>query len=224
MSNLIEIKNLHKTYLKGVVPTKALRGVSLDISAGTFACITGPSGHGKSTLLHLMGGLDKPDKGSVRVAGQEIYQLPDKELARFRAEKLGFVFQFFNLLHNLSVLENVQIPMMFTKVPKEEQEEIALKLLTSVGLKDKVRSRATELSGGQMQRVAIARALANDPEVLLMDEPTGNLDSSAEKEVMDIVARLHEKGKTIIIVTHEKEISHKAERIIRIKDGCLDMQ
>jgi putative ABC transport system ATP-binding protein len=224
MSNLIEIKNLHKTYLKGVVPTKALRGVSLDISAGTFACITGPSGHGKSTLLHLMGGLDKPDKGSVRVAGQEIYQLPDKELARFRAEKLGFVFQFFNLLHNLSVLENVQIPMMFTKVPKEEQEEIALKLLTSVGLKDKVRSRATELSGGQMQRVAIARALANDPEVLLMDEPTGNLDSSAEKEVMDIVARLHEKGKTIIIVTHEKEISHKAERIIRIKDGCLDRQ
>jgi putative ABC transport system ATP-binding protein len=223
MSNIIEIKNLHKTYLKGVVPTKALRGVSLDISAGTFACITGPSGHGKSTLLHLMGGLDKPDTGSVHVAGQEIYQLPDKELARFRAEKLGFVFQFFNLLHNLSVLENVQIPMMFTKVPKEKQEEIALKLLTSVGLKDKVRSRATELSGGQMQRVAIARALANDPEVLLMDEPTGNLDSSAEKEVMDIVGRLHEKGKTIIIVTHEEEISRKAQRIIRIKDGCLDL-
>ncbi len=223
MSNIIEIKNLHKTYLKGVVPTKALRGVSLDISAGTFACITGPSGHGKSTLLHLMGGLDKPDKGSVRVAGQEIYQLPDKELARFRAEKLGFVFQFFNLLHNLSVLENVQIPMMFSKVSKEEQEERAIKLLSSVGLEDKIRSRATELSGGQMQRVAIARALANNPDILLMDEPTGNLDSSAEKEVMEIVDKLHKKGKTIIIVTHEVEISRKAQRVIRIRDGCLEM-
>ena len=222
MNNIITISNAHKTYLKGTVPTKALRGVSLEISSGTFVCITGPSGHGKSTLLHLMGGLDKPDQGSVRVTGKELFKLPDKQLARFRAEKLGFVFQFFNLLNNLSVLENVQMPMMFTKVPKEEQKEKALKLLASVGLQDKVRSRATELSGGQMQRVAIARALANDPEVLLMDEPTGNLDSSAEKEVMDIVKQLHEKGKTIIVVTHEQEISRKAQRIIRIKDGCLD--
>lgn len=222
MNNIITISNVHKTYLKGTVPTKALRGVSLEISSGTFACITGPSGHGKSTLLHLMGGLDKPDQGAVQVAGKELFQLPDKQLALFRAEKLGFVFQFFNLLNNLSVMENVQMPMMFTKVPKEEQTEKALKLLASVGLQDKVRSRATELSGGQMQRVAIARALANDPEVLLMDEPTGNLDSSAEKEVMDIVKQLHEKGKTIIIVTHEQEISRKAQRIIRIKDGCLD--
>jgi len=222
MNNIITISNVHKTYLKGSVPTKALRGVSLEISSGTFACITGPSGHGKSTLLHLMGGLDKPDQGAVQVAGKELFQLPDKQLALFRAEKLGFVFQFFNLLNNLSVLENVQMPMMFTKVPKEEQTEKALKLLASVGLQDKVRSRATELSGGQMQRVAIARALANDPEVLLMDEPTGNLDSSAEKEVMDIVKQLHEKGKTIIVVTHEQEISRKAQRIIRIKDGCLD--
>lgn len=222
MNNIITISNVHKTYLKGTVPTKALRGVSLEISSGTFACITGPSGHGKSTLLHLMGGLDKPDQGAVQVAGKELFQLPDKQLALFRAEKLGFVFQFFNLLNNLSVMENVQMPMMFTKVSKEEQTEKALKLLASVGLQDKVRSRATELSGGQMQRVAIARALANDPEVLLMDEPTGNLDSSAEKEVMDIVKQLHEKGKTIIIVTHEQEISRKAQRIIRIKDGCLD--
>ncbi len=222
MNNLIEITNIHKTYLKGSVPTKALRGVSLTISQGTFACITGPSGHGKSTLLHLMGGLDKPDQGTIQVLGKDIYQLPDKQLARFRAEKLGFVFQFFNLLNNLSVLENVQIPMMFIGVPKEEQAEKAHKLLASVGLQDKVRSRATELSGGQMQRVAIARALANDPELLLMDEPTGNLDSSAEKEVMEIVKQLHEKGKTIIIVTHEQEISRKAQRIIRIKDGCLE--
>ncbi len=222
MNNIITISNVHKTYLKGSVPTKALRGVSLEITSGTFACITGPSGHGKSTLLHLMGGLDKPDQGAVQVAGKELFQLPDKQLALFRAEKLGFVFQFFNLLNNLSVVENVQMPMMFTKVSKEEQTEKALKLLASVGLQDKVRSRATELSGGQMQRVAIARALANDPEVLLMDEPTGNLDSSAEKEVMDIVKQLHEKGKTIIIVTHEQEISRKAQRIIRIKDGCLD--
>lgn len=222
MNNLIEITNIHKTYLKGSVPTKALRGVSLTISQGTFACITGPSGHGKSTLLHLMGGLDKPEQGTIQVLGKDIYQLPDKQLARFRAEKLGFVFQFFNLLNNLSVLENVQIPMMFIGVPKEEQAEKAHKLLASVGLQDKVRSRATELSGGQMQRVAIARALANDPELLLMDEPTGNLDSSAEKEVMEIVKQLHEKGKTIIIVTHEQEISRKAQRIIRIKDGCLE--
>ncbi|MFZ5988095.1 MAG: ABC transporter ATP-binding protein [Bacillota bacterium] len=222
MSNIIEILDVHKTYNRGKVPTNALRGIDLVIEGGKFNCIIGPSGHGKSTLLHLIGGLDRPSRGTIKIFGEEISKMTDGALAKFRAKRLGFVFQFFNLLSSLSVLENVQTPMMFAGIPMREQSLKALELLKAVGLEDKINSRANELSGGQMQRVAIARALANDPDILLMDEPTGNLDSTSEQEVMDIIHELHKKGKTIIMVTHNPEISGRAERIIRIKDGLLN--
>lgn len=221
MSNIIEISSLHKTYNRGKVPTHALRGIDLVIEEGKFNCIIGPSGHGKSTLLHLIGGLDRPNQGSIKVSGEEINKLSDRDLAKFRAKRLGFVFQFFNLLNSLTVLENVQTPMMFAKIPKEQQFSRAIALLKAVGLEEKINSRANELSGGQMQRVAIARALANNPDILLMDEPTGNLDSTSEKEVMDIIFDLHKKGKTIVMVTHNPDISSCGERIIKIKDGIV---
>lgn len=221
MSSIIEINGVHKTYSRGKVETHALRGIDLTIEEGRFNCIIGPSGHGKSTLLHLIGGLDRPNQGTIKVASEEINKLSDGALAKFRGRRLGFVFQFFNLLNSLTVLENVQTPMMFAKIPKVEQFERAITLLKAVGLEEKINSRANELSGGQMQRVAIARALANDPDILLMDEPTGNLDSCSEKEVMDIILGLHQKGKTIIIVTHNLEISSCAECVIRIKDGLV---
>lgn len=221
MSKIIEVKGVHKTYNRGKVPTYALRGIDVEIEAGKFNCIIGPSGHGKSTLLHLIGGLDRPNQGAIRVSGEEINKLSDRNLAKFRAKKLGFVFQFFNLLNSLTVIENVQTPMMFAGISKQEQYKRATMLLQAVGLEEKVNSRANELSGGQMQRVAIARALANDPDILLMDEPTGNLDSTSEEEVMDVIHQLHKRGKTIVMVTHNSEISSCAERIINIKDGIV---
>jgi putative ABC transport system ATP-binding protein len=223
MSNIIEIKGVLKTYNRGKVPTYALRGIDLEIEEGKFNCIVGPSGHGKSTLLHLIGGLDRPNEGAIKVSGEEINMLSDRDLAKFRAKRLGFVFQFFNLLNSLTVIENVQTPMMFASIPKQEQCNRSMMLLKAVGLEEKVNSRANELSGGQMQRVAIARALANDPDILLMDEPTGNLDSTSEKEVMDIIFDLHKRGKTIVMVTHNPEISCCAERIIKIKDGIVQI-
>lgn len=221
MSKIIEVKGVHKTYNRGKVPTYALRGIDVEIEAGKFNCIIGPSGHGKSTLLHLIGGLDRPNQGAIKVSGEEINKLSDRNLAKFRAKRLGFVFQFFNLLNNLTVIENVQTPMMFAGISKQEQYKRAMMLLQAVGLEEKVNSRANELSGGQMQRVAIARALANDPDILLMDEPTGNLDSTSEKEVMDVIHQLHKRGKTIVMVTHNSDISSCAERIINIKDGVV---
>jgi putative ABC transport system ATP-binding protein len=201
------------------MPTHALRGVDLDIEPGTFTCLVGPSGHGKSTLLHLLGGLDRPTEGSVEAFGQRINEMSDVQLARFRARTIGFVFQFFNLLKGLTVMENVQLAMMLAGVPAAAQARRATELLESVGLADKVHARANELSGGQMQRVAIARALANDPEALLLDEPTGNLDSASEADVLTILHRLHEQGRTIVMVTHSAEIAARAQRVVELRDG-----
>ena len=221
MSNIIEVNGVHKTYKRGKVPTYALRGVDLMIEEGIFTCIMGPSGHGKSTLIHLIGGLDRPCRGSIKVLGQEINKLSDRSLARLRAHNIGFVFQFFNLLNNLTVLENVQTPMMFAGIPKKYHDDRAMQLLASVALEEKAKNRSNELSGGQMQRVAIARALANDPDILLMDEPTGNLDSKSEKEVLEIIHRLHQKGKTVVMVTHNADIASGADHVIRINDGIV---
>lgn len=218
---IIRTENLHKTYTTGKVTTHAMRGVSLEIPRGSFTAIIGPSGHGKSTLMHLIGGLDRPNEGQVFIDGEEISRLSNSQLAALRARKIGFVFQFFNLLSSLTAEENVATAMMFAGAPEKRQSDRARELLSLVGLPEKLKSKPSELSGGQQQRVAIARALANDPEMLLMDEPTGNLDSESEAEVLDAIFKLHREGKTVVIVTHNPEIAKRAERVIKIKDGKL---
>jgi putative ABC transport system ATP-binding protein len=205
---IIRTENLSKVYEAGSVRTPALRGVSLEIPRGSFTAIVGPSGHGKSTLMHLIGGLDRPSGGSVIITGVEIGGLDNASLARLRAGKIGFVFQFFNLLQGFTAAENVEIAMMLAGVPERDQADRAAALLAKV-------------SGGQQQRVAIARALANDPDILLMDEPTGNLDSAAEAGIMKILLALRDQGKTVVIVTHNDEIAGRADRVVRVRDGAL---
>ena len=222
MSNaIIRTENASKTYVSGDVSTAAIHGVSLEIQKGSFTCIIGPSGHGKSTLMHLLGGLDRPNCGKIWLDGTEISALDNSSLAKIRGEKVGFVFQFFNLLQGLTAQENIETAMMLAGIPEKEQVSRSLELLAMVGLSDKAGSKPSQLSGGQQQRVAIARALANKPEILLMDEPTGNLDSSAETEVMNILHELHRQGKTIVIVTHNNEIADSAQNIIHVKDGQI---
>ena len=216
---IIKTENLEKIYGKSNIKTHALKGVSMEILQGSFSCIIGPSGHGKSTLMHLIGGLDKPTKGSVFIDDVNISELSDSKLSELRAKKIGFVFQFFNLLQNLTALENIQTAMMFSKLPVREQKEKAMELLELVGLSDKANAKPNELSGGQQQRVSIARALANAPDILLMDEPTGNLDSESEKEVLEHIFKIHKTGKTIVIVTHNQELAQKAEMLFEIRDG-----
>jgi len=226
MSNhAIKTTDLVKEYTIGKIETHALNGVSLEIPEGSFSCIVGPSGHGKSTLMHLIGGLDRPTSGEVEIEGIKISELSDSQLSKLRADKIGFVFQFFNLLQNLTAIENIEAAMLFAdSAPKsaKEQRSKALELLELVGLSDKADNKPSELSGGQQQRVSIARALANDPDILLMDEPTGNLDTRSEEEVLDHLFRIHETGKTIVIVTHNNELADKAEIVYTIRDGMLE--
>ncbi|MEA5075848.1 MAG: ABC transporter ATP-binding protein [Coriobacteriia bacterium] len=221
MNDRLTLRGVHKTYNGRSVPTPALRGVDLDIEAGTFTCVIGPSGHGKSTLLHLLGGLDRPSSGEVHVFGEDLANMSDLQLARFRARRVGFVFQFFNLLKGLEVAENVAIPMMLAGLSPREQRARAEELLEAVGLSEKAHARPSELSGGQMQRVAIARALANDPDALLLDEPTGNLDSASEAEILGILDGLHSAGRTIVMVTHSQDIARRAERVVEVRDGLI---
>ncbi|MDA8340518.1 MAG: ABC transporter ATP-binding protein [Nitrospiraceae bacterium] len=219
---IIKTENLIKTYNTDKAKTYALRGIDLEIPRGSFSCIIGPSGHGKSTLMHLIGGLDRPTEGRVFIDGMDITDSSNSELAALRARKIGFVFQFFNLLPNLTAEENVETAMMFSGNRERMQNGKARELLSMVGLSEKLNAKPSELSGGQQQRVAIARALANDPEILLMDEPTGNLDSESEAEVLDAIFKLHKKGKTVVIITHNNEIAKMAEIVFEIKDGKLD--
>jgi len=221
---IIKTDNLIKTYNSTKVKTYALRGVNLEIPKGSFSCIVGPSGHGKTTLMHLIGGLDRPTEGHVFIDGLEITRLSRNRLAELRAKKIGFVFQFFNLLQNLTAEENVETALMFSETPEKEQKRKARELLSLLGLSDKLRAKPSELSGGQQQRVAIARALANDPEILLMDEPTGNLDTESQAEVLDHVLNLRKKGITIVIVTHNGEIAEKAETVFELRDGRVAIQ
>ena len=217
---IIKTEELKKTY-EGRVRTEALRGVNLEIELGRYVCIAGPSGHGKSTLLHLVGGLDRPTSGRVFINGTDITCLPDNKLADIRAKKIGFVFQFFNLIPNLTIVDNIELSLMFGGFPEGKQEVRARELLNLMGLEDKLDATPSELSGGQQQRVAIARALANDPDILLMDEPTGNLDSASEAEVLQYIYAVHKRGKTIIIVTHNEKIARKADEIIYLEDGRI---
>ena len=219
---IIQTENLEKVYVTGKkVKTHALKGVSLDIPRGSHCSIVGPSGHGKSTLLQLIGGLDSPTSGRILIEGTDITKLNDNKLSEIRGEKIGFVFQFFNLLENLTALENIQTAMMFAGLSHTDTKKRGMELLDIVGLFDKAHSKPSELSGGQIQRVAVARALANDPDILLMDEPTGNLDSQSEQEVLEYIAEIHRAGKTIVIVTHSNEIAQNSEMVFAVRDGLL---
>jgi len=218
---IIRTDKATKRYRSGDVDTEALRGVTMAIPKGSFTCIVGPSGHGKSTLMHLIGGLDRPSDGSVYLENVEINKLDNNALAELRSRKIGFVFQFFNLLQGLTAAENVECALMLAGVPIHDHHSKARNLLAMVGLADRAGHRPSQLSGGQQQRVAIARALANNPDILLMDEPTGNLDSHAEAEVMEILMQLNSSGTTVVIVTHNDAIAAKASQVIRVKDGVI---
>lgn len=217
---IIRTEGLSKIY-DGGYRTVALEEVSLEIPTGSLTCITGPSGHGKSTLLHLIGGLDRATSGKVFIDGEDLTAMDSNRVAEVRSQRLGFVFQFFNLLPVLTSIENVQTAMMLAGVSRQEQRDRAMELLSLLGLEEKANAKPNQLSGGQRQRVAIARALANDPDLLLMDEPTGNLDSRSEDEILKHVKKVHERGKTIIIVTHSDSVAAMAEHSVHIKDGRL---
>jgi putative ABC transport system ATP-binding protein len=220
-NGLITIEDVHKTYYLEDVEVKALRGVSLDIAAGEFISIMGPSGSGKSTLMHIIGCLDRPTSGSVSIEGRQTKKLNRNQLAKMRGEKIGFVFQSFNLLPRSNALKNVELPMIYAGIGLRERLKRAKEALRSVGLEERMYHRPSQLSGGQQQRVAIARALVNDPAILLADEPTGNLDSKSGAEVMVILNDLNSKGKTIILVTHEKYIAEHANRVVQLLDGNI---
>jgi putative ABC transport system ATP-binding protein len=216
---VISTQNLTKTYRMGNVEVNALCGVSIEIKKGELVAITGPSGSGKSTLMNILGCLDLPTDGVYILDGENVSRLSDSQLAHVRNQKVGFVFQSFNLLPRATALANVELPLSYSGITRGRREK-ALKALESVGLSDRVKHRPTELSGGQQQRVAIARALVNDPAILLADEPTGNLDSKAGKEIMSLILELNKtRGTTVIIVTHDPNIAAQAHRIIRIQDG-----
>ncbi len=221
-ASIIKLENVWKVYQLGKVELPVLRGISLEITPGVFVVILGPSGSGKSTLLNMIGCLDLPTKGSVFLAGRDISKMSEDELAQVRGEKIGFIFQQFNLLPNLSALENVMMPMIFRGKPESEREKRAKYLLNSLELGDRISHRPAELSGGEQQRIAIARSLINNPEIIVADEPTGNLDSTTGRKIMEILIDLHKnKGKTIIVVTHDPTIANYSNQIIRIKDGQL---
>jgi putative ABC transport system ATP-binding protein len=219
---LISVKNLEKVYRDEGIATPALRDVSFDIEKGSFVAIMGPSGSGKSTLLHILGFLDRQTGGTYRFDGKTIEDYSEEELAHVRNKKMGFVFQTFNLLGRVSVLENVKLPLLYSDTPEPQWNELALKAIESVGLSHRLKHDPSQLSGGERQRVAIARALVLDPEVIFADEPTGNLDSKSGQLVMDTIQHLNEKHHhTIILITHETYTAEHAERILRVHDGAI---
>ncbi len=222
MSGVIEVADLSKEYFDTIPPTVALHDVTFSIDAGEFVSIMGPSGSGKSTLLHILSFLDRPTGGVYRFQGKEMNEMDDRELARVRNSGMGFVFQAFNLLSRLSVYDNVEIPLLYSTLPRAERVHRVEAAVESVGLKEKLTIDAGKLSGGQKQRVAIARALVTDPAVIFADEPTGNLDSQSGAQVMEIFDHLHAEGRTIVLVTHETTTAEYADRIIRMKDGTLE--
>jgi putative ABC transport system ATP-binding protein len=221
MATIVEAVNLKKTYMLGKVPVNALRGVDLKVEKGEFLAVLGPSGSGKSTLLNLVGALDKPTDGTVLIDGVDISKLDDNQLADLR-RRIGFVFQFFNLIPRFTARKNVELPMAIAGLSKDERKSRTEELLEIVGLKERMDHKPTELSGGEQQRVAIARALANNPSFLLMDEPTGNIDSKAANDIIRLVKRLNEeKGITIIMVTHDQRLASQTERTVQMFDGLI---
>lgn len=222
MDSVIELRDVCKEYGSGESKVKAMCDINLKIKKAEVVAIIGPSGSGKSTMLHTLGCLDRPTRGKVIIDGVDVSKLDDDGLAKIRREKIGFIFQFFYLIPSLTALRNVELPMTFLNYNVKDKEKRAKELLKMVGLENRMDHRPSELSGGESQRVAIARALANDPQIILADEPTGNLDSNSGKEVMEILEKLNKERKvTLILVTHDPSIARRAERIVRLRDGMI---
>lgn len=223
MSNILTVRNVKKSYRMGKVLVPALRGVNFEVKEGEFLTIFGPSGSGKSTLLHLIGCLDRPDDGEIFVDNTNVLKLSDDKLAELRLTKIGFVFQFFNLLPKLTALKNVELPLTIGGMPEKESMEKAKEMLRFMGLETRMNHRPSELSGGEQQRVAIARALVNNPKIVLADEPTGNLDTKTGWEIVQLMKKLNEdKGQTFIVVTHDSHIAETADRSVYLKDGLVE--
>jgi putative ABC transport system ATP-binding protein len=219
---LMCLENVHKVYQMGVTPVHALGGVNLTFERGSFWAVMGPSGSGKSTLLNLLGCLDRPTTGTYILAGRDIGGLDDDALSELRLKEIGFIFQNFNLIQQFTVKENIELPLYYLGWNAAESAERARELAESVGLVDRLDHKPVELSGGEQQRVSIARSLANDPEILLADEPTGNLDSTTGKQIIELLAGLHKKGKTIVLVTHESSLAAYATNRLHMRDGLID--
>jgi len=219
---IIDIRDVVKTFQVGEIEVHALRGVDLAIEEGSFLAIMGPSGSGKSTLLNILGCLDRPTSGYYYLGGRNVAQMDDDTLSSIRGKRLGFIFQSYNLIAQLTVIENIKVPLIYQGVNLQDYEQKCIQLAALVGLKDRLEHRPSQLSGGQQQRVAIARSLINDPLMILADEPTGNLDSKTGKEVLELIEKLHRQGKTIVMVTHDYEIAYRADRVIHMMDGRID--
>lgn len=222
MSGIIHLENIRKSYYLGKNELQVLKGISLDIFKNEYVALMGPSGSGKSTLMNLLGCLDTASGGKYILNGKDVSRMPDDDLAEVRNKEIGFVFQQFNLLPRLTAAENVALPLVYSGVSKKERTERALEVLKRVKLDDRSHHKPNELSGGQAQRVAIARALINNPAIILADEPTGNLDSKTSYEIMEIIGKIHSEGNTVILVTHEEDISLYAHRVIRLRDGVIE--
>jgi putative ABC transport system ATP-binding protein len=223
MEKIIEVKDVVVEYLLGKVVVSALRGINLEIKKGDFIAIMGKSGSGKSTLLQVIGGLQRPTKGKVFINGVDLSKLNENELAIFRRKNIGFVFQAYNLIPTLTAIENIELPMIFFNIQQKVRQEKAKNILYKMGLSDRLHHKPSELSGGEQQRVGIARSLANDPEIILADEPTGNLDSKSGESIMEEFVEVNESfGKTVVVVTHAREVAGYANKIIHIKDGKIE--
>lgn len=222
MQGIIHLEDIRKNYYLGKQTIEVLKGISFDIFKNEYVALMGPSGSGKSTLMNILGCLDTPTSGRYILNEKDVSRTSDNDLAEVRNNEIGFVFQQFNLLPRLSAVENVALPLVYAGVPKRQRIEKAMEVLKKVDLVDRSHHKPNEMSGGQNQRVAIARALVNDPSIILADEPTGNLDSKTSYEIMDIFGKIHQSGNTVILVTHEEDISHYAHRIIRLRDGIIE--
>lgn len=222
MGALILIENMKKIYNPGENEVRALDGIDLDIEKGDLVAIVGHSGSGKSTLMNMLGCLDTPTSGKYVLDGQDVASMTDNQLADVRNKEIGFIFQGFNLISNLDAVGNVELPLVYRGVSKNERKQLAMEALKSVGLEDRMKHKPNEMSGGQQQRVAVARAVAAKPPIILADEPTGNLDTKSTQEIMEILKELHRSGRTVIIITHDEEIASQAHRVIRILDGRIE--